>query len=67
ILPGNVIRITDDGEIAVKGPTLMRGYVKALPEEVFDSDGFFHTGDAGFVDDDGRLHWTGRVTGLIKT
>ncbi len=78
ILPGNVVRIVDResgaelpadriGEITVKGPTLMLGYVKALPEECFDGDGFFHTGDAGSVDADGFLHWTGRITDMIKT
>jgi acyl-CoA synthetase (AMP-forming)/AMP-acid ligase II len=55
------------GEITVKGPTLMVGYVKVLPEGCFDEDGFFHTGDAGYVDVDGYLHWTGRMTEMIKT
>ncbi|MGH9028441.1 MAG: class I adenylate-forming enzyme family protein [Acidimicrobiales bacterium] len=78
ILPGNAIRIVDAstgealpvgvaGEIRVKGPTLMKGYLKVEPEAVFDEDGFFATGDAGFVDDRGRLHWAGRTTDLIKT
>ncbi len=78
ILPGNVVRIVDaetgheqqagaPGEIRVKGPTLMKGYVKVAPEDVFDTDGFFATGDAGFVDDEGRLHWVGRTSDLIKT
>jgi fatty-acyl-CoA synthase len=78
ILPGNAVRILDHqtgaslpvdtiGEIAVKGPTLMEGYVKILPEDCLDEDGFFHSGDAGFVDGDGCLHWTGRTTEMIKT
>jgi fatty-acyl-CoA synthase len=78
ILPGNVVRIVDadtgeeqpagaPGEIRVKGPTLMKGYVKVAPEDVFDTDGFFATGDAGFVDDEGRLHWVGRTSDMIKT
>jgi acyl-CoA synthetase (AMP-forming)/AMP-acid ligase II len=78
LLPGNALRIIDpasgkalpegcDGQIAVKGPTLMKGYLKALPEECFDAEGFFRTGDSGFVDDQGRLHWTGRTSELIKT
>ena len=66
ILPGNVVHI-DNGEITVKGLTLMRGYYKVAPEQCFDANGFFHTGDAGFVDDRGRLHWTGRLTDMIKT
>ncbi|HMG28313.1 MAG TPA: AMP-binding protein, partial [Acidimicrobiia bacterium] len=78
ILPGNLVRIVDRdtgealpvdaiGEITVKGPTLMLGYVKKLPEECFDEDGYFHTGDAGYVDAEGYLHWTGRMTDMIKT
>ncbi len=78
ILPGNLLRILDRdtavplgvgeiGEIVVKGPTLMQGYAKVEPEECFDVDGFFHTGDAGFVDAAGLLHWTGRMTDMIKT
>ncbi len=78
ILPGNVVRIVDldsgelqpvgiPGEIRVKGPTLMKGYLKVAPEEVFDVDGFFATGDAGFIDDNAMLHWVGRTNDLIKT
>jgi acyl-CoA synthetase (AMP-forming)/AMP-acid ligase II len=78
ILPGNEIRIlhpqTHDalgpgeiGDIAVRGPTLMEGYVKALRDECFDAEGFFRTGDAGYVDRDWRFHWTGRTSEMIKT
>lgn len=78
ILPGNSVRIVDadtgeslgagrEGEIAVKGPTLMKGYVKVSPEEFLDEDGFFRTGDGGFLDEDGHVHWTGRLERLIKT
>ena len=78
LLPGNVMRIIDpqtrqplgpgeEGEIVVKGSTLMRGYVGLPPEACFDGDGFFHSGDTGYVDDRGLLHWTGRATELIKT
>jgi acyl-CoA synthetase (AMP-forming)/AMP-acid ligase II len=77
-LPGNIIRIVDPpsgmllpkgqlGEIAVKGPTLMLGYLKMTPEEAFDEDGFFRTGDGGYIDDLGRLHWHGRINDIIKT
>ena len=45
----------------------MLGYVKVAPEECFDEDGFFPTGDAGFVDGEGYLHWAGRTTDMIKT
>ncbi len=77
-LPGNTIRIVDPltgavlprgatGEIAVKGPTLMLGYLRVAPETVFDAEGFFRTGDGGFVDEQGRLHWHGRLNDIIKT
>jgi fatty-acyl-CoA synthase len=56
-----------EGEIALRGLTLMRGYVKVPPEDVFDDEGYFHTGDLGFFDEKGLLHWTGRVTSMIKT
>jgi acyl-CoA synthetase (AMP-forming)/AMP-acid ligase II len=76
--PGNSLRIVDpetgaplsagaEGEIALKGPTLMRGYYKVLTEHVFDADGYFRTQDGGWLDRKGRLHWTGRLSNLIKT
>ena len=77
-LPGMVLRIVDpetgerlpageEGEIAVKGPSFMRGYYKVVPENVLDEDGFFRTQDGGSIDADGYLHWTGRLSNLIKT
>lgn len=77
-LPGNTVRIVEPvsgrllqrgevGEIAVKGPTLMLGYLRVPPEQTFDDEGFFRTGDGGFVDDEGRLHWQGRLNDIIKT
>jgi fatty-acyl-CoA synthase len=76
--PGMQFRIVDpetgqelesgaEGEIAVKGVTLMRGYYKVPHENVFDEHGFFRTKDAGSIDADGHLHWTGRLSNLIKT
>jgi len=77
-LPGIELRIVDPetgaalpsgtpGEIAVRGLTLMRGYHKVEPEHVFDAEGFFRTQDGGFLDARGLLHWTGRLSSLIKT
>jgi fatty-acyl-CoA synthase len=77
-LPGTELRIVDPhtgallppgekGEIAVKGLTLMSGYAKIEPELFFDADGFFHTQDGGHLDAAGDLHWTGRLSNLIKT
>ena len=45
----------------------MKGYLGQPPEDCFDADGFFHTGDAGSVDADGFVHWEGRRTEMIKT
>ena len=77
-LPGMMLRIVDPvsgqelatgaaGEIAVKGVTLMRGYYKVVLENVFDADGYFRTQDGGSLDAQGYLHWTGRLSNLIKT
>lgn len=56
-----------DGEICVKGPNVMLGYYNR-PEEtaqVIDAEGFVHTGDLGFIDDEGRIHITGRSKEII--
>jgi len=45
----------------------MLGYVGKTLEETFDADGFFCTGDGGYVDDEGYLFWEGRLTDIIKT
>jgi fatty-acyl-CoA synthase len=77
-LPGMTIRIVDPetgaplpagapGEIAVKGATLMKGYHKVEPELYLDAEGFFRTQDGGSLDAEGLLHWTGRLSNLIKT
>lgn len=66
-LTGKVLGRNENGEIAVKGATMMLGYLRVPPEETFDDEGFFRTGDGGFVDDQGRLHWHGRLNDIIKT
>jgi len=60
-LTGKTTPLGESGEIAVKGPTLMLGYLGVPLDESLDSEGFFHTGDGGFIDKKGRLHWTGRL------
>jgi len=55
------------GELCVKGPTLMMGYLGKSPEECFDEEGYYRTGDCGIVDAEGRFYWEGRLTDMIKT
>jgi fatty-acyl-CoA synthase len=64
---GVPLAVGDEGELCLKGPTMMRGYAKLAPEDAFDEDGWFHTGDLGVVDEDGLLHFAGRLTNMIKT
>ncbi len=77
-LPGNVLKIVDPltgapvpvgqrGEMCIKGPTLMSGYLGKAPEQCFDAEGFYCSGDGGYVDGDGRFFWEGRLTDMIKT
>ncbi|OED47209.1 long-chain fatty acid--CoA ligase [Endozoicomonas sp. (ex Bugula neritina AB1)] len=68
-LPGVQVRIGDEGEIQVKGNTVMRGYYKK-PEETaktFTEDGWLRTGDAGLIDENGSLRMTERIKELMKT
>lgn len=67
LLPGNELRVAEDGELLVKGPTLMKHYVGKTPAECFDAEGFFHTGDVGHLDDAGNVVYDGRKTEMIKT
>lgn len=62
----NEVRISGEGEILVKGDNVMRGYYHndAENKKVF-SDGWFRTGDLGFLDQYGSLHITGRIKNLI--
>lgn len=77
-MPGVELRIADletrapqpvgkEGEILLRGTTMMQGYYKLPRDECFDADGFFHTGDRGWLDESGHLHFTGRIKDVIKT
>ncbi|HEV7852035.1 MAG TPA: fatty acid--CoA ligase family protein, partial [Mycobacterium sp.] len=56
-----------EGEIQVRGQILMSGIYKKERHEVFSPDGWYATGDRGFFDAAGHLHFTGRASALIKT
>jgi acyl-CoA synthetase (AMP-forming)/AMP-acid ligase II len=56
-----------EGEIQVRGQILMSGIYKQERHEVFTADGWYATGDRGWFDDAGHLHFTGRASTLIKT
>jgi fatty-acyl-CoA synthase len=78
-LPGMEARVIDPvsgadqppgekGEILFRGPMRFRGYYKApeLTAEAIDHDGWFHTGDLGTLDPDGRVTYTGRLKDMLK-
>ena len=67
--PGSSVRISDEGELQVKGPNVFRGYHN-LPEktaEAFTADGWLRTGDLASIDDEGRITITGRIKDIIIT
>ncbi len=66
-LDGTILPVESLGEIAVRGPGVMKGYYRQPGEtaQAFDEDGFFLTGDLGLVDDDGYVHIVGRRKELI--
>ena len=68
-IPGVKVKIGDENEILVKGPTIMKGYYHK-PEETakaIDKDGWFHTGDCGAINEHGQLIITERLKDLFKT
>lgn len=68
-IPEVKVRIGDENEIQVKGPTVMRGYYNRPDDtaRAFTSDGWFRTGDAGYIDSMGAIVLTERIKDLFKT
>ncbi|PKH02709.1 long-chain fatty acid--CoA ligase [Psychromonas sp. MB-3u-54] len=69
IWPGVEIKISDEQEILAKGPNIMKGYHnnQKVTQETIDPQGWLHTGDLGFVDQDGYLFINGRKKEIFKT
>lgn len=68
-LPPMRTKISDAGELLVKGPAVFKGYRNRpeLTEAAFDEDGWFRTGDFGSIDKDGYIRITGRIKEIIVT
>ena len=68
-IPGTSIKIAEDGEVLIRGAIVMRGYWQndAANAEVFDSEGWFKSGDLGKLDDEGFLYIVVRKKELIVT
>lgn len=75
-MPGLEFRVADsggalppgqEGELLVRGDSVMTQYYKVARTECFDGEGFFHTGDLARLDDAGQLHFIGRIKDVIKT
>lgn len=69
IIPDLQVKISNEGEILLKGKTITAGYYKRpdANKEAFTEDGFFRTGDAGYLDMDNNLYITDRIKDLFKT
>ncbi len=69
VIKNVTVKISDQGEILVKGPNVMKGYFKdeTMTNEAIDTEGWFHTGDVGVIDESGHLRITGRIKEIFKT
>ena len=68
-IPNVQVKIAEDGEVLVKSPSVMKCYHNKpeATKEAFTADGFFRTGDAGYLDHNGALYLTDRIKDLFKT
>lgn len=64
---GAVLGPGESGELCVRGPNVLLGLHKVERSDVFDADGWYHTGDHGYFDEGGHLFFEGRRDELIKT
>jgi acyl-CoA synthetase (AMP-forming)/AMP-acid ligase II len=64
---GEILPVGKEGEVCVRGYSLMQGLYKLERERVFDADGFYHTGDGGWFDAEGWLFFKGRLGEMVKT
>ncbi|MCA9520654.1 MAG: AMP-binding protein [Myxococcales bacterium] len=67
VLPGLETAVADDGEIWVRGPSVMKGYLAPDDEASVDDEGWLHTGDVGELDDEGFLRVIDRKRDLISS
>jgi long-chain acyl-CoA synthetase len=66
--PGIELKFSENAEICVKGPNIMKGYWGDIESSIYvDEQGWLHTGDCGKLDEEGYLYITGRVKELYKT
>jgi len=64
---GRALALDQEGELLVRGTSVMVHYYKMPPADCFDANGYFHTGDLARLDATGHLHFLGRIKDVIKT
>ena len=69
IIPSVEVKITENKELLVRGPSVMKGYLnqEELTSKTIDKDGWLHTGDIAYIDSDGYLFISSRVKEIFKT